>query len=329
MLTVQVETLQCNNMLIHPILNLKVEKPNGTQRKGCLWALNPAKVGKMEEEVQKWKRKDPEAIRKSMSNPEEFDREMDELRRSDEEATRRRMLSMAGHGLYVPHPGYQYPPVCVGSPQHLHPGGSMSLPTTPHHYPPQQYRQPMTPGHRVAANHSSTFHFMTGRQRQPRQLFGCPNNSYHIGTPENSSTPNNRSMTSHTTSMTSHTTSMTSHTTSPHSSSGGSSMFGSLVDSIPTQNLNEIDLDSSLADLSMLQGSLWDGSGATLPPLDVGPVDPFDDSGGQTGNPLPDPGSSHMSEQVTSSDDPPLFTPGGRFHGNDVQFFNTKPVMLH
>uniref|UniRef100_H2YMX2 Fork-head domain-containing protein n=1 Tax=Ciona savignyi TaxID=51511 RepID=H2YMX2_CIOSA len=41
----------------------KVEKASGTQRKGCLWAMNPAKIGKMEEEVQKWKRKDPEAIR--------------------------------------------------------------------------------------------------------------------------------------------------------------------------------------------------------------------------------------------------------------------------
>jgi len=48
---------------------IQVEKPNGTQRKGCLWALNPAKISKMEEEVQKWKRKDPDAIRRSMSNP--------------------------------------------------------------------------------------------------------------------------------------------------------------------------------------------------------------------------------------------------------------------
>ena len=50
-------------------LCVKVEKPNGSQRKGCLWALNPAKISKMEEEVQKWKRKDPDAIRRSMSNP--------------------------------------------------------------------------------------------------------------------------------------------------------------------------------------------------------------------------------------------------------------------
>ncbi|XP_060530066.1 uncharacterized protein LOC132704199 isoform X2 [Cylas formicarius] len=49
----------------------KIEKPalNGAQRKGCLWAMNPAKISKMDEEVQKWSRKDPNAIRKAMINP--------------------------------------------------------------------------------------------------------------------------------------------------------------------------------------------------------------------------------------------------------------------
>lgn len=49
----------------------KIEKPapNGAQRKGCLWAMNPAKISKMDEEVQKWSRKDPTAIRKAMVNP--------------------------------------------------------------------------------------------------------------------------------------------------------------------------------------------------------------------------------------------------------------------
>lgn len=49
----------------------KIEKPapNGAQRKGCLWAMNPAKISKMDEEVQKWSRKDPAAIRKAMINP--------------------------------------------------------------------------------------------------------------------------------------------------------------------------------------------------------------------------------------------------------------------
>lgn len=42
---------------------------SGSSRKGCLWALNPAKIDKMEEEMQKWKRKDLPAIRRSMANP--------------------------------------------------------------------------------------------------------------------------------------------------------------------------------------------------------------------------------------------------------------------
>ena len=50
----------------------KIEKPsaNGTnQRKGCLWAMNPAKIQKMDEEVAKWSRKDPMAIKKGMVHP--------------------------------------------------------------------------------------------------------------------------------------------------------------------------------------------------------------------------------------------------------------------
>ncbi|XP_069786523.1 forkhead box protein N4 [Narcine bancroftii] len=53
----------------------KVEnKLSGSSRKGCLWALNPAKIEKMEEEMQKWKRKDLAAIRRSMANPDELDK---------------------------------------------------------------------------------------------------------------------------------------------------------------------------------------------------------------------------------------------------------------
>lgn len=50
----------------------KIEKPavNGAnQRKGCLWAMNPAKISKMDDEVQKWSRKDPMAIKKGMLLP--------------------------------------------------------------------------------------------------------------------------------------------------------------------------------------------------------------------------------------------------------------------
>jgi hypothetical protein len=52
----------------------KIEKPgNNGARKGCLWALNPAKIHKMDEEVQKWSRKDPLAIRRAMSDPENLE----------------------------------------------------------------------------------------------------------------------------------------------------------------------------------------------------------------------------------------------------------------
>uniref|UniRef100_A0A3B3TEQ0 Forkhead box N4 n=1 Tax=Paramormyrops kingsleyae TaxID=1676925 RepID=A0A3B3TEQ0_9TELE len=53
----------------------KVEnKLNGSSRKGCLWALNPARIERMEEEMLKWKLKDLAAIRRSMANPDELDR---------------------------------------------------------------------------------------------------------------------------------------------------------------------------------------------------------------------------------------------------------------
>ncbi|KAJ8342233.1 hypothetical protein SKAU_G00321610 [Synaphobranchus kaupii] len=45
----------------------------GASRKGCLWALNPARVEKMQEELHKWRRKDPLTVRKSMARPEELD----------------------------------------------------------------------------------------------------------------------------------------------------------------------------------------------------------------------------------------------------------------
>lgn len=49
----------------------KVENPNntGNTRKGCLWGLNPAKVEKMEEEIVKWRKKDPESVKNSLANP--------------------------------------------------------------------------------------------------------------------------------------------------------------------------------------------------------------------------------------------------------------------
>ncbi|KAM7359847.1 forkhead box protein N4 jumeau isoform 1-T2 [Cochliomyia hominivorax] len=53
----------------------KIEKPptNGNQRKGCLWAMNPERIAKMDEEVQKWSRKDPMAIRNAMVCPDNLE----------------------------------------------------------------------------------------------------------------------------------------------------------------------------------------------------------------------------------------------------------------
>ncbi|XP_012540432.1 uncharacterized protein LOC105839000 [Monomorium pharaonis] len=53
----------------------KIEKPpgNGSQRKGCLWAIAPSKVAKMDEEVRKWSRKDPTAIKRAMVNPDQLE----------------------------------------------------------------------------------------------------------------------------------------------------------------------------------------------------------------------------------------------------------------
>ncbi|KAF2364455.1 Fork head domain [Trinorchestia longiramus] len=51
----------------------KIEKPavsGNNQRKGCLWALNPDKVHKMDEEIQKWSKKDLQGIRDAMSAPD-------------------------------------------------------------------------------------------------------------------------------------------------------------------------------------------------------------------------------------------------------------------
>ncbi|KAI5711449.1 meiosis-specific transcription factor mei4 isoform X5 [Diaphorina citri] len=53
----------------------KIEKPvsDNSSRKGCLWAMNPDKISKMDEEVQKWSRKDPMGIKKAMVHPESLE----------------------------------------------------------------------------------------------------------------------------------------------------------------------------------------------------------------------------------------------------------------
>lgn len=50
----------------------KVETPVSnakTGKKGCLWAMNPEKAAKMEEEVHKSTKRDPNGIKMSMAKP--------------------------------------------------------------------------------------------------------------------------------------------------------------------------------------------------------------------------------------------------------------------
>uniref|UniRef100_A0A8C5ANF0 Forkhead box N4 n=1 Tax=Gadus morhua TaxID=8049 RepID=A0A8C5ANF0_GADMO len=108
----------------------KVEnKLSGSSRKGCLWALNPAKIDKMEEEMQKWKRKDLPAIRRSMANPDELDKLItdrpDSCRRKAEAGVTRlahgpaRLAPMSPMSPMSPAPA-QTPP--LHSPMVQHPG---------------------------------------------------------------------------------------------------------------------------------------------------------------------------------------------------------------
>ncbi|XP_018605403.1 forkhead box protein N4-like [Scleropages formosus] len=63
-----------HNLSLNKCFEKLENKLSGSSRKGCLWALNPARIDKMEEEMQKWKRKDLLAIRRSMANPDELDK---------------------------------------------------------------------------------------------------------------------------------------------------------------------------------------------------------------------------------------------------------------
>ncbi|ELT98166.1 hypothetical protein CAPTEDRAFT_129521, partial [Capitella teleta] len=49
----------------------KIDNPraNGNTRKGCLWGLNPEKIEKMDEEIVKWRKKDPITVKRSMAKP--------------------------------------------------------------------------------------------------------------------------------------------------------------------------------------------------------------------------------------------------------------------
>ncbi|KAL0979710.1 hypothetical protein UPYG_G00188540 [Umbra pygmaea] len=127
----------------------KVEnKMSGSSRKGCLWALNPAKIDKMEEEMQKWKRKDLPAIRRSMANPDELDKLItdrpESCRRKPVDAGMTRLPSCPS-GLPLPAPGQmQAHPVvtlslqCLPMHQHQHLHAQLQARLTPQSPAPAQ-----------------------------------------------------------------------------------------------------------------------------------------------------------------------------------------------
>lgn len=105
----------------------KVEnKASSSSRKGCLWALNPAKIDKMEEEMQKWKRKDLPAIRRSMANPDELDK----LITDRPENCRRKALDLCMTRLPSGPSGL---PLSTPAQMHSQPIVTLSLPCLPMH----------------------------------------------------------------------------------------------------------------------------------------------------------------------------------------------------
>lgn len=52
----------------------KIENPTNGSKKGCLWALNPDKCKKLEEECKRCRQRDPVNIRLSMSRPDDLNK---------------------------------------------------------------------------------------------------------------------------------------------------------------------------------------------------------------------------------------------------------------
>ncbi|KFQ44927.1 Forkhead box protein N4 [Nestor notabilis] len=117
----------------------KVEnKLSGTSRKGCLWALNPAKIDKMEEEMQKWKRKDLAAIHRSMANPEELDKLITDRPESCRRPSKQPRMPLSLQSMPLHHQLQPQPRIAPDSPApaqtpplHTLPDGSHS--PLPHH----------------------------------------------------------------------------------------------------------------------------------------------------------------------------------------------------
>ncbi|KAJ0022132.1 hypothetical protein NQD34_009622, partial [Periophthalmus magnuspinnatus] len=110
----------------------KVENKNGnTSRKGCLWALNPAKVDKMQEELHKWRRKDPGTVRRSMAKPEDLDHLLGEKPNKFKTLSTCNTMSARAH---------MYTTASCYSSEHPRPPCSYSQ-----HYPKSQYHSHSAP----------------------------------------------------------------------------------------------------------------------------------------------------------------------------------------
>ncbi|XP_040311260.1 forkhead box protein N1 isoform X2 [Herpailurus yagouaroundi] len=166
----------------------KVENKSGSSsRKGCLWALNPAKIDKMQEELQKWKRKDPIAVRKSMAKPEELDSLIGEKR----EKLGPPLLGCPAPGLAGSGPIRPLaPPVGLSQPLHsIHPA--------PGPIPGKNPLQDLLGGHVPSCYGQTYSHLSPGLAPPgpPQPLFPQPDGHLELraqpGTPQDSPLPAN------------------------------------------------------------------------------------------------------------------------------------------
>ncbi|KAI4814847.1 hypothetical protein KUCAC02_005030 [Chaenocephalus aceratus] len=150
---------------------VKVENKNGnSSRKGCLWALNPAKVEKMQEELHKWRRKDPVTVRRSMAKPESLHRLL------GERPNKLRSLSPYTNPAVITRAAPLYGNTSsLCSPAQLPPSSPPLWRLQYSHVQPQQhcYRPPAT------AHPSNSFSLYSPCGQQPAATFLSVNGSLH------------------------------------------------------------------------------------------------------------------------------------------------------
>ncbi|KAI4883169.1 hypothetical protein NFI96_013924 [Prochilodus magdalenae] len=199
----------------------KVENKNGnSSRKGCLWALNPAKVEKMQEELHKWRRKDPVTVRRSMARPEELDHLLGERPE--------KLKSLSAHLDNHIYPQYSR----VSMPPSYNPGTPLRRPHYSHYSLPSQT---LSQQHSYLPSNPHTFSFYPPITQQPSTRL--PSRTGSLDSPLPAHTPPSYSV------------------ALQASQSSAGSMQELLMDG---ELSNDIDtLNPSLTDLQ-LQGHLWE-----------------------------------------------------------------------